>query len=387
LQLPNSDHALELLDGICSQTPASIPGVDQHEGEVVLYGAGNLGRLAFDFLRHVGVRVKYVLDRSAYSGMCLASEVKVYSPIEATPDPLDLVLVTTVSSPFTSIRNDLVSLGFRRVLPFYDYAQHYSSRHPLNNGWFTGPVSQDDHAGMAAVLRSLTEPQSRAAYLQFLAWRILRQDWIFDAAPVTPHDRYFISPVTASLSSEEHVLDVGAYDGRVLLRFLGITQNRLSSALLIEPDSQNLGLLDTTLNNLPSQTRAKIKVLPLAIAHYTGSAPFMQGFDLTSRVCETATTAIACSRLDDLDFPASFIKLHIEGGEYRALQGGVHLLGRNRPVLAATIYHTRDGLWKSIALLRECLDNYELLLRLHSWCGTGFVMYGLPIERLDHSAT
>jgi FkbM family methyltransferase len=387
LLLPDADNALALLENIFSHAPASIPPVENHAGGVILYGAGNLGRLAFDFLQHVGVPVKFALDRAASPETYLAPGLTVYPPHAAPQHETDLILVTTVSTPFTTIKRDLTRLGFKRILPFYDYAQHHAARHPLNNGWFAGPLSAEDQSGMEAVLMSLVEPQSRAAYLQFLAWRILREDWIFDAAPVTPDDRYFIKPVTDSLTNCEDYIDVGAYDGRVFMRLLEITRNQFASALLIEPDAENLQMLNATLEDLPVEARLKITISPLAIADAKGRIPFSHGFKMTSRVCDNASQLADCIRLDELDASVSFLKLHIEGGEYNALRGGMNMLHRHRPIIASTIYHSRDGLWKTISLLNKSLEEYEIAVRLHSWCGTGFVMYWLPQEKLLHRET
>ena len=384
MRLPDLDNALALLDKICRHAPASIPPVENDAGGVILYGAGNLGKLAFDFLQHVGVRVKYALDRAASPQMYLAPGVKIYPPHDAPRHETGLILVTTVSAPFTTIKRDLTRLGFKQILPFYDYAQHHAARHPLNNGWFTGSISAEDQAGMASVLRSLVEPQSRAAYLQFLAWRILRQDWVFDAAPVKPDDRYFIKPVTDSLTNCEDYVDVGAYDGRVFVRLLEITRNQFASALLIEPDAENLQMLNATLKDISVEARLKITVSPLAIADCKGRIPFSHGFNMTSRVCEATSQFTDCIRLDDLDAPVSFLKLHIEGGEYDALRGGMNMLQRHRPMLVATLYHNRNGLWKTISWLTSHIEGYDFLLRVHSWCGTGFVMYALPQERSPH---
>lgn len=41
---------------------------------------------------------------------------------------------------------------------------------------------------------------------------------------------------------------------------------------------------------------------------------------------------------------ASFIKLHLEGGELDALKGGQQSLTRRRPIVVATVYHNDDGI-------------------------------------------
>lgn len=380
MRLPNMQDALTWMDELCRSAPATIPCVENDADGVILYGAGNLGVLALRFLDNVGVPIKYVIDRSpAHPFLC--GRVKIY-PLSYAPESRNApVLVSTVSAPFTEIKRNLASLGFRQVLPFYDFAQLHANRHPLNNGWFSGPLSTEDRAGIESVLASLQDPLSRAAYLQFLAWRVLRRDWVFEEAPVTGEGRFFIEPVIESLTEHEDYVDAGAYDGRVFMRFLEITQNRFSSAMLVEPDSLNVEMLQRTLGNLPADIRSNARVMPCVLGNCRRRMPFSHGFDLTSRLWESAPQSADCIRLDDLDAPVSFLKLHLEGGEHDALQGGIDTLRRCRPLLAATLYHTRDGLWKTLSWLRQNLDDYHFLLRLHSWCGTGFVVYALPRKR------
>ncbi|MFM2280519.1 MAG: hypothetical protein RLZZ444_2750, partial [Pseudomonadota bacterium] len=74
-------------------------------------------------------------------------------------------------------------------------------------------------------------------------------------------------------------------------------------------------------------------------------------------------------------------KLHLEGHELEALKGGVETMTRHRPVVAATVYHNADGLWRTAHWLQLHLADYRLLFRLHSWCGTGAVLYAIPAER------
>ena len=77
----------------------------------------------------------------------------------------------------------------------------------------------------------------------------------------------------------------------------------------------------------------------------------------------------------------TFVKLHLEGGELTALKGGRQTLIANRPLIAATVYHNDDGIWKTAHWLMETLADYRFLFRLHSWCGTGAVVYAIPNKR------
>lgn len=380
LQMPNREEAYAFLDELLSLPPANAP--EQVKGRIALYGAGNLGKLAFGCLKHVGIRPVYVLDRNAQPGLTLEGELPVYTPLEVVAEEDLTVLVTTVNTAFTPIRDQLTSLGFKNILPFYDYAQTFKDKHPINNGWFSGVLNAEDIAGIRLTLKGLNDSWSRAAFLQMLAWRMVREDWIFRDADVLPDNRYFIEPVVGAITEEEHFVDVGAYDGRVLLKFLEVVKGRFASAHLIEPDSYNIKMLDAALSGLPLEVLSRVNVNQVALSANGGLMPFSHGFDMASRLVDIQAIQTQVVKLDDMPVKPSFIKMHIEGGEYNALVGGLKVLAKYRPILAVTIYHNRDGLWRIPQLLMRALDNYVFYFRLHGWCGTGAVLYGLPKERI-----
>ena len=65
-----------------------------------------------------------------------------------------------------------------------------------------------------------------------------------------------------------------------------------------------------------------------------------------------------------------------------ALQGAETSLRLHRPIVSVTTYHSDAGLWKLPSWLMSRLTDYRYYLRLHSWCGTGAVMYCVPAERI-----
>ena len=85
--------------------------------------------------------------------------------------------------------------------------------------------------------------------------------------------------------------------------------------------------------------------------------------------------------LDSLDLAPDFIKLHLEGAELDALRGARETIRRHRPIIAVTTYHNADGIWRTPAWLMDTLEDYRFLMRLHSGCGTGAVVYALPQEQ------
>ncbi len=372
--------ALRLLDEIASQAPAHRPDVINRP--VVLYGAGSLGRLAAEVLASLQIPIAYAVDRSPPTDGLLLGRIPVKHPeqVSAVDRAECALLVCVVLYPYAPIAHDLQDMGWQHVYPFYDAVDAYSHLAPLNNGWFAGRLDDGDQAQIAQVLSTWHDDHSRAAHLQFLAWRVLRQEWRCDQAPVTTHDRYFIPPVLAALGPSAVFLDGGAWHGEVSQRFLESQVGQCAQIVAIEPDRQNFVGLTAWAAGLPEPLRARLRLLDCALGAQESEEVFAQGHGMTSRLMSLGDERLAVRTIDSLNTPFSFIKLHLEGGELAALRGALTTLLQTRPVLAVTVYHNRDGLSATAAWLMAHLPDYRFLFRLHAWCGTGAVLYALPKE-------
>ncbi|MGD0835207.1 MAG: hypothetical protein ABSB49_01015 [Polyangia bacterium] len=222
---------------------------------------------------------------------------------------------------------------------------------------------------------------SRAAYLQFLAWRIHREEWGFDGAPVLTEDRYFIPPILAALRRGDSFLDAGAYDGSISQRFIDLTQGAFGQVYAIEPDRNNMALLRTWRETLPADRAGRVVLLSQALSDISGTLPFSHGYGLASRLMTGCGESADATTLDKLGLSFTFAKLHLEGEELGALIGGMCSFAHNRPIIAVTADHNRDGLWRVPTFLIDRLPEYRALFRLHAWCGTGAVVYMIPNER------
>ena len=332
--------------------------------------------MAFDLLGEAGVHVATMVDRAPEKAGGFG-DVTVLHPDEVAPQPDATLLVTTVSTAFGPLAEELVGRGWTRVEPFYDYALSLEGPCRLTNGWFSGALSADDEQGMADCLLSLADVPSRAAYLQHLAWRVRREDWIFEEAPVEKASRYWIEPMAADLCKTERFVDVGAYDGRVLGQLLTRTGGDFVEAHLIEPDQCNRAKLSAFVEELPRAQRAKVAVMCVAASDRAGAMSFNGEHGYASKL-GNGSKVVQAMRLDDLDLRPTLLKLHIEGSELAALKGAGKTINKWRPKIAATVYHNRDGLWRTLKHLLDTLEDYRLFFRLHAWCATGAVVYAVP---------
>lgn len=326
------------------------------ERPLYLYGAGNLGALAREFLTAVGHEPAGIFERG--------------DPI---PEAGARVAVSVVTSPYVTIERSLAARGCTNIVPFYDLAESLRGRHPLANGWFAEPLTAADQRQIEAALAGWDDDASRAHHLQFIAWRRLREEWTFEDAPVSTR-RYFIPEVVAGLHDRETLLDGGAHHGAVSLAFAEMIGN--ARIIAVEPDAANRAVLDERLCGLPGA-----KVLDCALAAEDGIAAFSEGYGFASKLSAFGQARVSARSIDSLDVEPTFIKLHLEGGELDALRGARETLHAHRPIVTATVYHNADGLWRTAGWLMRELDDYRFLFRNHCWCGAGAVVYAIPGER------
>ena len=355
------------------------------EKPLALYGAGDMGRLARDFFALAGLEIALVIDRNAANAGVGAWSAKPPVTPESVPDEVKRsvrVAVCVATSAYVPIEAALHEAGFTDVVPFYDLSESFRHLHPLSNGWFAPPFTAGEQEEIASALAAWEDDASRAHHLQFLAWRRLREEWVFAPAPPLGSDsRYFIPEILDVLRADETFVDGGAYDGRIVEAFARRMDGSFRRIVAIEPDGPNRARCEANIGTSLSGD-ARIAIHGFALAERDGAAPFHEGLGYASQLSTTGSTRIECRSLDALGLAPTFIKLHLEGGELAALKGARETLVNLRPLVTVTVYHTDDGLWKTARWLMQTLAEYRFLFRIHAWCGAGAVISAIPNERV-----
>jgi FkbM family methyltransferase len=380
-ELPDPEQAASLLaeiaDAPCPFAPVAA------DRTLALYGAGNMGRLARDYLKAVRHDLILVVDRGA-AGLSEDPQwagVRILHPDEVPADAKHGVrlAISVVTTRYVPLEASLLAAGYDDVVPFYDMTESFRHLHPLSNGWFAAPLTARDLGNTVTVLAHWHDDVSRAHHLQFLAWRRLREEWTFAAAPVANDNRFFIPEVTAVLRDDEVFVDCGAHHGTVSNAFAQKV-GTFRQIVAIEPDPANRTRLIENLNlRFGESNRAMVH--DCALSDDESEAVFHNGLDYASQLSTTGRMRVMRRCLDSLNLAPTFVKLHLEGDELPALKGARATLLKHRPLIAATVYHNGDGIWRTAVWLRETLLDYRFLFRAHSWCGTGAVIYAIPEER------
>jgi FkbM family methyltransferase len=228
------------------------------------------------------------------------------------------------------------------------------------------------------VLNNLADDISRAHHLQFLAWHYLRKDYIFTRAPIETENRYVIPQVLPLLSQNDIYLDVGAHVGEVIIKFKQLIGNKFRKTYAIEADSKSYEKLTENLRLEGFNAGSVITINEVAGAT-NESCRYFEGIGYASQKSSFGSIIKASMRIDELNFErVTLVKIHLEGWELDALKGLISTIMRCRPIIMVTIYHNHQGLWEIPAWLMKNLDKYTYYERMHSWCGTGLVIYCIP---------
>lgn len=229
-----------------------------------------------------------------------------------------LLAVCVTSEPYQSLFDSLKASGWRDIVSIYDIFEAYPEC-GITNGWVAGVLTKKDQDNIARVAGDLHDMMSGRHYLSFRIWHTERQELVSDAWPIIATDRWRISEVKSVLYGTELNLH---------------TYHEIEGSCL--PDI---------------------------------------------RIRKTIWESIYFNDYFGRDYAPSYLQIHAEGEELSAIKRNMAFFQNHRPIIAVTVYHTRDGLWEIEKTLIDELPRYRWYFRLHAYQGQNAIFYGVPEER------
>ncbi|HVT41065.1 MAG TPA: hypothetical protein VHE78_18660 [Gemmatimonadaceae bacterium] len=330
----------------------------ERSGDIVLCGAGGLGRKIAAGLRANGVEPLAFADNATARQGTVVDGLRVLSPEDAAREfresAVFIVTIWGANSPhrFEHSRAQLAALGCA-VMVFpplcWKYAEsmlpHYLQDLPHK------VLEQKEEVRRAFDLWS--DDVSRAEYVTQVRFRLTAD---FDGlAPPVKHPQYFPDDLYA-WRDDEWMVDGGAGDGDSIRMLVQLHGDRFGHVLALEPNPVNFLKLEATVAALAPSARAKIDCRQVASAESLGVM--------------LATAA------------PTFIKLDAKGAEMEALLGARETIRSHVPAIAVCVYYRQDHLWRVPLMLRELCDDYAFILRPHNEEGWNLVCYAVPRARL-----
>ncbi len=162
------------------------------------------------------------------------------------------------------------------------------------------------------------------------------------------------------LSGDEYYMDLGAYTGDTVERFLKAVQYRYKRIVAVEPDRKNLERLLKNTAGLQN-----ISCHNCCVDEKSGERLYAMDGGRKSRSLSAGGTVIKAITVDEIagDAPVSYIKMDIEGMEAAALRGAVDTIRRCGPSMQIAAYHRSEDLFSLPLLVEQIRPGAALYLR------------------------
>ena len=285
--------------------------------------------------------------------------------------------VVTIWSPgagCSKAQRQLKRLGCPKIISFIPLFWKYSSACDSTCCIDLPSKVLQQRDSVQAALSVWADKASQHEYVAQVRFRLFQE--LEALPPPVEHEQYFPDDLFA-LADDETFVDCGAYDGDTIRAFLR-RKSSFCGIVALEPDAVNFQKLRNYVATLPPEIGGKLRLRQCAVGAANGQVRFTAA-GTASAVCADGASEIECLALDTAlaDASATYIKMDIEGAEADAIAGARRLIQDRLPLLAISVYHKQNDLWRIPLLIRSLSADYRLFLhrtkRLSTWCATRFL--------------
>lgn len=368
--------------GVVARAVEPLRGLETGRRRVALYGAGTLGRQVLERMRRAGVEPAAFADDTPGKQGQEVDGVPVMRPREAAERfGAGLVFVVTILNPalrFAEARARLERETGRPALSFLNLAWKYPAAFlPFYQFELPGEVLRK--AGeIRAAFRAFADEESRRQFVAHLRFR-LRLDYA--ALPANSHDDYFPEGLLPELPADAVFVDCGAFDGDTVRRFLAQQRGRFGAVYAFEPDADNFGRLRDYAAGL-GEAAARVHVFQAGVGDRRTTLRFNATGNMSASLSDEGTVEVEVLPVSEVvrenGAGAVYVKYDVEGAEWEALRGTEDLIRRSLPLLAVSVYHRPDDLWRLPLHLRSLSPAYRLFLRTQGDDGMDVICYAIP---------
>lgn len=176
------------------------------------------------------------------------------------------------------------------------------------------------------------------------------------------------------LKENEVFVDAGSYNLYSTVALQKRTQ--VKKAYAFEPSQENYLMCQSTKADLHLE---QAELIPYGTWDCKTTLRFKNQAD-SSRIAETGETLINVTSIDEVvgDADVTFIKMDVEGAEYRSLLGARETIKRCRPKLAICVYHRPEDIFALPMYIKSLNLDYRLYLRHYSNADNETVLYAIP---------
>lgn len=338
--------------------------------KIYLYGCGQLGKNVAEVFTARGIRIDgFVVDKMFYH----AGENVNNIPVLCIEDVLNSVEKKLIIVTHRDLNNKSLQ-SYPNIQVINEDALSFGCE-KSDDTYMDYEFFRKNNEEFEKFYGELCDKKSRVCMEAFLNQKISGK--LKYLKEVYEDNQYYDSDIV-DFGKMKVIVDCGAYDGDSYLAFLKNYKRNLGKefngmAYLLEPDTRNYHLL---LEKCGNDKRCKIKRLG---AWDSKDVLTFSEEGTSSGITEQGTVSISVDKIDNvIDDQVDFIKMDIEGAEYKALIGAEESIKRCHPVLAVCVYHKKRDLLEIPNLIKSFYPEYRFYLRVYSKYSQELVLYAVP---------
>ena len=221
-------------------------------------------------------------------------------------------------------------------------------------GLFSREFIKENEDKFDFVYEHLADEESKRVYLDILHFKISGKiEYLLSSFA----DKSKIYSEILKLTSEENILDLGAYDGDTIREFLDATGNTYRYITALEPDEKNFKKLLRNTEELDN-----IACLNMGAWDQKDTLIFAKKAGRNSKLSAEGVS-VQVTDIDSLELAPTFIKMDIEGSEYKALCGAKNTIETYAPKLYVCAYHRNEDLFQLPMKILELNAQYKIYFR------------------------
>lgn len=211
------------------------------------------------------------------------------------------------------------------------------------------------------------DKKSKEVYVEVICNRIAPHlaNKCFDQ--LKEENEYFSTGLFEIIPEEEYIVDCGAYTGDSLQQYMELFNNKIGRYYCLELNNYIANICQ---RNVAQYKNENIYLIRAGVSDKNETIQIADfGLRMSSTFSESSKTMQAkLVRLDDLlkGEKVTYIKMDVEGEEYRALLGAKRIIQEQNPKLAISAYHFLSDLWEIPQLIHTINPKYKLYLRHHT---------------------
>jgi len=322
----------------------------------ILFGAAQLGKKFYDIFNDIGVEVVAVTDNNENLWGQSYFNTTIIPPSSLT-NYATIPIVLTSKNVF-EIQQQIKKMQLsQEVVPHYVFTILFPDKfkNPFHGCIVDKVYSMKDK--IVEAYMKLEDETSKQIFMKLLKFR-----FTLNVADLPkPCGEEYYPKHGWTLQDDEIYVDIGAFTGDTMQKFLHRTGGVFSHYFAFEPDELNFTEL---VRNIPADYLSRITPIKKVVGSQSGIVAFSGTGDLDSSVAEHGQIKVEMTSIDEFFFYkcVSKVKIDVEGYEPNVLLGAKELIKKQKPKMAVCIYHRPEHLWKLILQIAEYNPSYSFYL-------------------------